>query len=178
MMFSPPRILAGILVCLLPLKTLGLCYNPSPAFPPPEYKASSQDLQDAFSKIAMSLKDIMSSKSLDMSSFSVEVTSSKETLGTFYHTAKDKNETRPGAVTVNGSSVYRIASITKVFTVLGVIQQHVAGKLHLDDTIDKYIPELTEKQNGSIRWRDITLRTLASQLSGIPNDCKATQEDD
>ena len=42
----------------------------------------------------------------------------------------------------------------------------------MDDTIDKYIPELKKKQEGTIPWGSITLRTLASQLSGIPNDCE------
>lgn len=85
----------------------------------------------------------------------------------------DKNSTRPGAKTVDETSRYRIASITKVFTVLGILQQHAAGNLSLEDTIDKYIPELVSGKNakvGSIPWSHITIRSLASQISGIPRD--------
>lgn len=65
---------------------------------------------------------------------------------------------------VDGDSQYRIASITKVFTTLGLLYQHDAGNVSLDTTIDKYIPELQEPDNGDIPWKDITLRILASQL--------------
>jgi CubicO group peptidase (beta-lactamase class C family) len=43
----------------------------------------------------------------------------------------------------------------------------VAGNLSIDDTIDQYLD-----LRGDIQWSDITLRTVASQLSGIPRDCK------
>lgn len=93
-----------------------------------------------------------------------------------YHTAEDKNITRPGAERVDETSRYRIASITKVFTVLGILQQHAAGNLSLEDTVDKYIPYLHSSHHhrtgntGSIQWDKISLRSLASQLSGLPRD--------
>lgn len=65
---------------------------------------------------------------------------------------------------MDGDSQYRIASITKTFTTLGVLYQHAAGNLSLDDSVDKYIPELAEEDGGEIPWKDITLRILASQL--------------
>ena len=65
---------------------------------------------------------------------------------------------------VDGDSQYRIASITKSFTILGLLYQHALGNLHLDDSIDKYIPELKEPDKGELPWKDITLRSLASQL--------------
>ena len=98
------------------------------------------------------------------SSFSIEVTSSDATLWTKYHSAQQHDKTRPGATSVDGDSQYRIASITKSFTILGLLYQHALGNLHLDDSIDKYIPELKEPDKGELPWKDITLRTLASQL--------------
>ena len=59
----------------------------------------------------------------------------------------------------------------KTFTVLGLLYQEKAGNLSLDDPVDKYIEELKEPQNGTLSWKDITLRSLASQLSGIPREC-------
>jgi CubicO group peptidase (beta-lactamase class C family) len=91
------------------------------------------------------------------------VTSGDETLWTKYHTAQQHNKQRPGVTYVDGNSQYRIASVTKVFTVLGLLYQHAAGNLSLDDPVDKYITELRD-DGGAIPWKHITLRSLASQL--------------
>jgi CubicO group peptidase (beta-lactamase class C family) len=165
--------LFGILGLLL-LPNLSLvecaCHDPSPAFPPPKFDSPTPELDLAFSKITSSINQITNSDDYSTTSLSLEVTSSQRTLFTHYHTASVRNLTRPGAFTVNGSSAYRIASCTKVFTVLGILQQHVTGTLHLDDPVSKYLPELTKKQTGTLPWKDITLRALGSQLSGIPGD--------
>ena len=147
------------------------CYDPSPAFPLPDYSQDSGQLKRAVNHIEESLKHIVSDESFATSSYSIEITSSKETLWSAHHTARDRNESRIGTKVVNGDSVYRIASITKTFTTLGILQQRAAGNLSLDDPIEKYIAELQGPQGGSIPWKDITLRTLASQLSGIPREC-------
>lgn len=102
-------------------------------------------------------------------SYSIQVTSNTDTLWEAYHSAENHNKTRPGVTTVDGDSQYRIASITKTFTVLGVLYQHAAGNLSLDDSIQKYIPELADDEQ-QLPWKDITLRILASQLSGIPRE--------
>lgn len=146
------------------------CYDPSPAFPPPNYGTPSYDLKEAFDNVTSVIEKTFASPEYDTTSFSLEVTSSKETLFTLYHTAKVKDPIRPGAPSVNGTSAYRIASCTKVFTVLGILQQHAKGNLHLDDALNKYLPELEKKQTGTLPWHDITLRALGSQLSGIPGD--------
>ena len=70
------------------------------------------------------------------------VTSETETLWDNFHTARKRNESRPGVKHVDGDSLYRIASITKTFTVLGILYQYQAGRLELDAPISKYIPEL------------------------------------
>lgn len=53
---------------------------------------------------------------------------------------------------------------------LGVLYQHAAGNLSLDDPVDQYIAELSGPGSGVLPWKDITLRSLASQLSGIPRE--------
>lgn len=150
---------------------IGRCYEPSPAFPLPSWSQDAKHLDTLFESIGASLKHAVSHEEFATSSFSVEVTSSEETLWSSHHTARERNDSRVGAEVVDGSSVYRIASITKTFTTLGVLQQQVAGNLSLDDAITKFIGELEGKQAGTIPWKDITLRTLASQLSGIPREC-------
>jgi CubicO group peptidase (beta-lactamase class C family) len=97
------------------------------------------------------------------------VTSGDETLWTKYHTAQERNEQRPGVALVDGNSQYRVASVTKAFTALGLLYQHAAGNLNLDDPVDKYISELRASDSGAIRWKDITIRSLANQLY-VSND--------
>lgn len=71
---------------------------------------------------------------------------------------------------VDGDSQFRIASVTKAFTALGLLYQHAAGNLSLDDPVDGYIAELRD-DGGAIRWNGITLRSLASQLYVYKGDC-------
>ena len=146
------------------------CYNPSPAFPLPKLAASNPELEQAFNNIKASIDKAVTSSKYDKTSFSLEVTTSKETLFALHRTAQQQDPSRPGATVVNGTSAYRIASCTKVFTVLGILQQHAKGTLHLDDVVQKYLPELSKKQTGTLPFHDITLRALGSQLSGIPGD--------
>lgn len=92
------------------------------------------------------------------------MTSGDATLWTLYHTAQERKEGRPGVSQVDGLSQYRIASNTKVFTTLGLLYQHAAGNLSLDDSVEKYVDGLKGHDGGDIPWKDITLRALASQL--------------
>jgi CubicO group peptidase (beta-lactamase class C family) len=114
--------------------------------------------------LAESLRDLVqSSKAWNAStnSFSVKVTSKEETLVSFHHTADNLNKTGVGKVT--SSSIYRVASVTKIFTVLALLLQE---NLNLDDPASKYVPELAKIDH----YKDITLRMLASQLGGVPRE--------
>ncbi|KAK5465165.1 hypothetical protein LTS15_001728 [Exophiala xenobiotica] len=146
------------------------CHYQSPVFPLPKYNKSSPVFLQAVDKIEAALADVLVDPKFNTSSYSIEVTSSHSTLWSSFHTASDKDPERPGAEQVNGDSAYRIASITKVFTVLGILKQHAAGNLSLDDPVDQYVSALRRPQNGTLPWKDITLKSLASQLSGIPRD--------
>lgn len=157
------------LTTVVPL-TLAKCYDPSPAFPVPLWANGKADLHSTFQKIEKQLADIISDGEWDTSSYSIEVTSNTETLWSNFHTAREQNATRPGVQHVDEDSIYRIASITKVFTVLALLHEQKAGSLSLDDTVAQHIPELAGPDSGALPWKDITLRILASQLSGIPRE--------
>ena len=96
-----------------------------------------------------------------------------------------------GGKVVNGSTAYRIASCTKVFTVLALLLQE---DVNWGDPIAEWLPELrppsplenseVSHENGfpsweegeqpvlmnHVHWDSITLRSLASQLSGIARE--------
>ncbi|KAK5724666.1 hypothetical protein LTR15_004713 [Elasticomyces elasticus] len=161
-------LLLPLLLCVSPV--LSKCSDPSPAFPVPSWTQQHKDgsLASTFEAIDAALQKIASDDQYSTTSFSVSLTSETETLWSHHHTALKHNATRPGTTHINNQSQYRIASITKVFTTLGLLYQHSAGNLSLDDPISDYIPELNS--SSAIPWKEITLRLLASQLSGIPRE--------
>jgi len=60
-------------------------------------------------------------------------------------------------------SSYRMASITKTFTALAVLQLVEAGKIILDAEIQAYVPYIPRK-----KW-PVTIRQLLGHLGGIPH---------
>ena len=59
--------------------------------------------------------------------------------------------------------VFRIGSITKVFTALSILQLEEKGLLNVNDPVVKYIPELPEG------WNAVTIHHLLCHKSGIPD---------
>ena len=75
-----------------------------------------------------------------------------------------KNNDRP-----DGNTVYRIGSVTKIFTVLLVYKLYEDGLIgSLDDPLKKYIPEFSIRN--PFTKDDITLRQIVSQMSGLPRE--------
>ncbi len=69
----------------------------------------------------------------------------------------------------NNASVYRIASMTKSFAAVAILQLRDAGKLRLDDPAYQYIPEL-KGQKFSTDSPEITIRHLLTHAAGFPED--------
>jgi CubicO group peptidase (beta-lactamase class C family) len=57
---------------------------------------------------------------------------------------------------------YRIGSLTKAFTALGILQLHENGKLNINDCIGKYLPDYPKGEQ-------ITIYHCLTNTSGIPN---------
>jgi len=66
-------------------------------------------------------------------------------------------------------TVYRVGSVTKVFTALMLMQLRDAGKLQLDDPIEKYLPEFKIKSRFPDA-RPATFRQVAAHYSGLPRE--------
>ena len=66
-------------------------------------------------------------------------------------------------------TVYRTGSVTKSFTALMLMQLRDAGKLHLDDPIEKYLPEFKIKSRFPDA-RPATFRQVAAHYSGLPRE--------
>lgn len=95
-----------------------------------------------------------------------------------HHTAPIRNTTLGGTSTVNGDTVYRIASVSKLVTVLALLVQ--TGKVSLKDPVTAHIPELgalaSSSEDGDdvdkVRWEEVTLEALASHVAGIGRGCE------
>ena len=71
---------------------------------------------------------------------------------------------------VDTSTVFRIASMTKSFTALAILQLRDAGKLALDDPAERYVPELKLLKYPTSDAPRITVRHLLTHAAGFPED--------
>lgn len=62
---------------------------------------------------------------------------------------------------LDANSVFELASISKQFTALGILQLIEKGKLKLSDTLRKFFPELP--------YNNITIQNLLTHTSGLPD---------
>jgi CubicO group peptidase (beta-lactamase class C family) len=74
-----------------------------------------------------------------------------------------------GEVPATPSTVYRIASISKLFTSTAIMQLRDAGKLQLDDPVVKHLSWFKTKET----YPDgptVTIRHLLTHTSGLPRE--------
>jgi CubicO group peptidase (beta-lactamase class C family) len=74
-----------------------------------------------------------------------------------------------GKIPADADTIYRVGSVSKLFTATAVMQLVEQGKMRLDDPLVKYVPDFT------LRTRfegapPITLRHILTHHSGIPAD--------
>ena len=63
---------------------------------------------------------------------------------------------------LNTETIFELASVTKQFTAMGIYLLSKEKKLSLNDTISKYIPELSE-------YEGITIKNLLTHTGGLPD---------
>ncbi|KAK2801506.1 hypothetical protein FQN50_007722 [Emmonsiellopsis sp. PD_5] len=136
------------------------CPPTGPVLPPPAIPANfaASELTNTLTGFIKNSQEYGWNASAN--SFSVSLTSADSTFFSYHHTAPLKNDT--GVAEVAGDTIYRVASATKVFTVLAVLLEE---RINLDDPIGKYVKEL----NGS-EWEEVTVRLLTNQLAAVPRD--------
>ena len=73
-------------------------------------------------------------------------------------------------IPADAETVYRLGSITKMFTALMLEQLVEAGKVHLSDPVEKYFPEIKAVQGRFADAPPITLIQLATHTSGLDRE--------
>ena len=71
---------------------------------------------------------------------------------------------------IDTATVFRIASMTKSFTALAILQLRDAGKLSLEDPAERYVPELASLKYPTADAPKITIRHLLTHGAGFPED--------
>jgi CubicO group peptidase (beta-lactamase class C family) len=160
------RFVSYLSICSAMLQANAAC-QPEIAFVPPNYETDS--LKGAFDAIKSTIDLAVAKGVFSTTSFSLQISSSNRDLFSLFRAA-DKS-TAKGTKLIDGSSVYRIASNTKLFTALGILQLDAAGKLSLDHPVTRYISLLPTPSR--IPWHKITIRALLSHLGGIPDNCES-----
>ncbi|KAL8964517.1 MAG: hypothetical protein Q9183_004397 [Haloplaca sp. 2 TL-2023] len=161
-----------------------------PTYPPPQDLASDQSLVSAaWANLTSILETYLNASTNDTASlsgpksltfslgmFSVRDETAAEALQ-FHHTSAEVANSTYGINQVDGDSIYRVASITKLITIL-------AGELELSTTdwerpITDFVPTLaafSQENPGEddpanvVQWDTVTLAALASQIAGVPRD--------
>lgn len=67
-------------------------------------------------------------------------------------------------------SLFRVASMSKSFTALAILQLRDAGKLRLDDPVSNYLPEMKGLPLLTTDAPEITIRHLLTHGAGFPED--------
>ena len=63
---------------------------------------------------------------------------------------------------LNANTIFELASVSKQFTAMGIVQLQKDGKLSYDDKISKYIPELQ-------KYEGVTIKNLLTHTGGLPD---------
>ena len=90
--------------------------------------------------------------------------------GELVHTGVTGYRDLPSKAPVTLDTVFRIASMTKSFTAMAILELRDEGKLSLDDPAEKYVPEMRRLVYPTSDSPKITIRDLLSHAAGFPED--------
>lgn len=151
-------------------------------FPPPRRLAQHPKWQQALANLSLAFDYIDANDTGKSLSYSVQIFSANPgnaILAERYRTAPNLLPDTEGVKQVNGDTVYRLGSVSKIFTILAFLAE--VGDIYWNQPITKFIPELAQySQRVSTQdlddvrrtdWDDITIGALAAQVSGIGRDC-------
>ncbi|KAF5592315.1 beta-lactamase 2 [Fusarium subglutinans] len=152
------------------------CPPYGPVLPPPRQASQHPAVQYAVDTITTFLKGQTAGFNLSGVSVGVRSIYEDEPLLDSHYTPSIIN-TKIGVKKINASTVYRLGSITKVFTVLGALRLAEDGMLSMNDPVTRWIPGLAHRDSPHsddeldvTHWGDIAIGDAAAHLSGLGGD--------
>lgn len=168
-------------ICLANAQSTSLnCPILGPDFPAPQAISASVLLSNAASSFSKVLSSSIASNVGNDIAFSISLFSVDEDELLFQYHHSPLVPPKTGVLEVDADSIYRAGSLTKVFSVWTFLIE--VGDSYFSEPITKYVPELaaadTQSNNSSViyddvdsvRWEDVTIGALASQMAGIARD--------
>jgi len=145
------------------------CPPLGPVLPAPQLLSKDQLVLKTATMIEQGLKELTS---YNHSAVSIAAQSIHEDAPFFEYHYTPPTVNPKGMKKVTHDTIYRLGSVSKVFTVLAILQLG----LPLSDPVTKYVPELLDlgSQNNAVTsfdWRNITLDAMTSQLAGLTGQC-------
>jgi len=158
-----------------------------PVFLPPRHLSTNFGFLATYSQLSSALKSALEQGQSpygnftpNASSVSISMTSTGQASPIFSlnFTGSNLNTSAGGTEHVSVDTVFRIGSISKLFTVYTFLLNN--GLELWQRPITEYVPELRQfsqhEQNSvnldSVKWEEVTLGSLASHMSGIGRDCE------
>jgi actin-related protein 6 len=146
------------------------CHPEGPILPKPTALTESPIFKAAAANLTETLNAAISGSitagwPVNNVSFSLAVVSAdeKKPVWEYHHLAPANTR---GTKKLDGDSQYLVGSISKVFTSYVLLK----SGMDLDVSVTEFLPALDGES--SIRWKDMSLRMLASYLGGVPANCE------
>jgi CubicO group peptidase (beta-lactamase class C family) len=140
-------------------------------YSPPQNILSSSIWEKAVATLNQNLSKIVTQNI----SVAIQIHSKDNTapLFEYYRKAPGHRYGPNGQKPVDGDTIFRIGSMSKIFTVYALLIE--CGFTCFEEPITKYVPELRnlkyDNEIDNVKWEEITIGALAAQISGIGRDC-------
>ncbi|KKK21307.1 hypothetical protein P175DRAFT_0478861 [Aspergillus ochraceoroseus IBT 24754] len=182
-----PIIVLAVLCSTSVLATSKYCPFYGIEYPPPSDLSSNSAFNSAVNSITATLDSTLAAdESINTTSFAIQIFSTGDSaadpLFTYYYTSPATRNASVGVTQIDGDTVFRVGSVSKVWT-LYLWLLNAQGDKYFNQPIVKYVPELQklalkqrhnatqwEDQVDFARWGEITVGELASQMAGITRD--------
>lgn len=100
----------------------------------------------------------------DIAAVSVVVLDSNKIIASHHSGMANREEDTPAS----DNTLYRIGSVTKLFTAVSILQLVDSGKIALDAPLQQYLPQLNLQSDFDAD--SVTVRQVLSHHSGLPSD--------
>jgi CubicO group peptidase (beta-lactamase class C family) len=150
-------------VCFLIAASAGYA---SDAYPPPRFTDPdrARKLESVMPTVDQIFRDYMGAQRIPGMVWGVVIDGRLAHVGTAG--VRDRSSNAP----VMPDTAFRIASMTKSFTVLAILKLRDEGKLSLEDPVSKWLPEFARMELPTRDTAPLKIRQILSHSAGFPED--------